>query len=155
MKHWVLWNSFVEQYAEARFKIEDLDSPKKRDIITFIINASDLDPEFLKLNMDRINSRIDEIEVPKTQNTQHTHKSKEELTWTQLATANREFTAMTQIQGLRYGYKIRTSDLLPEVWDECSPERMKVQRCYFLYHGGQWTCKLFSESCPSSGPPTK
>ena len=149
MKHWVLWNSFVEQYAEARFRIEDLDSPRKKDIITYLIKASELQKKVPTLKVEEITSHIDKVEVPTTQNSQHTRKSKVELTWAQLANANREFTALAQIQGIRYGYEVSPADLLPEVWDECDPKRMKVQRCYFLYHGGQWTCKLFSEACPA------
>ena len=147
MKHWTLWNSFVEQYAEARFRIEDVDR-HKREILLRLLNASRMEEAVEELDMGQLASQIPKLTVSEAVNSHHTHKSKQPLTWEKLASLNRNFTAMTQIQAIRYKYPIPANELLPEVWDDCDRTVMKVQRCFFRYVGSQWACQLYSDRCP-------
>ena len=147
MKHWTLWNSMVEQYAEARFRIEDLDR-YKQEILVGLVNASRLKEVMEETDLVNLMEAIPQVNVSQSVNSHHTHKSKRPLTWAKLASLNRNFTAMTQIQAMRYKYNVPIDQLLPEVWDDCDPTVFKVQRCFFLYVGSQWACQLYSDRCP-------
>ena len=150
MQHWTLWNSFVEQYAVFRFRLEQLNSAEKHGVIQRILHLSKLDKLDVKgVNMTQVEASIDTVKVSAKKNSKHTKKAAEPLTWKKLAEINLEFTAMTQIQAMRYGYDIPKEDLLPFVWDECDPKILKVQRCYIEYYEGRWSCKLFSDACSS------
>ena len=149
LQHWTLWNSFVEQTAAFRFRLEDVDSPAKHGILTKIAKLGKLDetPHFNASLFDRL---IDNVTVSAQRNSGHTRKGKRRLTWDKLAkVCSSRRTAMAQIQAIRYGYAVAPENLVPDVWDECDSTRktLKVQRCFFKANSMKWTCRLFSDKC--------
>lgn len=152
MQHWTLWNSFVEQHAEFRFRIEQLNSPEKHDILATLLRLSGLSKLKLKgVNFTAVEASIDKVKVSTRKNSKHTKKSEERLSWKKLADINPEFTAMTQIQAMRYGYEVPKEELVSFVWDRCDPKSFKVQRCFIEYYEGRWGCALYSDKCEKDG----
>lgn len=152
LQHWVYWHSFIEQHAEFRFRLEDLDGQSRVMIIREIldrVNVKNLQTPVM--NVSALYDKINYVRVIANKNSAHTHKAKRRLKWKDLSTLDREMTAMAQIQALRYGYKVKDQELLPEVWDECNKKKLKVQKCFIEYYGGRWNCNLYSEACLKRG----
>ena len=149
LQHWIYWNSFIERHAEFRFQLEELGNREaKHRILKEIVTRAGLDKmELDGFDMSMVDERIDQANVDPHKNSGHTIKPEKPLNWRQLARLSPYFTAMAQIQAIRYGYEIPPKDLVPAVWDERDKSVLKVQRCFFLYYGGGWKCALYSEAC--------
>ena len=149
LQHWIYWNSFIERHAEFRFQLEELTNREaKHRIFNEIITRSGLNKMKIEgFDMNRVDKLIDQAHVDPHKNSDHTIKPEKPLNWKQLSRLSPYYTAMAQIQAIRYGYKVPANELVADVWDECDKSVMKVQRCFFLYYGGGWKCALYSEAC--------
>ena len=148
LQHWIYWHSFIEQHAEFSFRLEDLDGKPRVMIIREMLNRVKLkNLNTPLLNATALYKKIENVRVIANKNSAHTHKAKRRLKWRDLSALDRDVTAMAQVQALRYGYEVSDEELLPEVWDDCDKNRLKMQKCFIEYFGGRWKCNLYSEAC--------
>lgn len=147
LRHWVLWNSFIETYAEDRFRSEDVDAHLLHDL------HSRAFPNRTAPSIDSIDETL--TALTGGSNSGHTKKPKYEFTWDMLYDIDPEFTTLAQLMAVRYGY-----DLAPEVAVRY-PLQGKKQHCGFVTMGAKncegqpygclpiggetkWTCSLVS-----------
>jgi len=105
LKFYVLQNSFIEEYAVSSFRVEALkDDPQV---------IMDICSRHHGNNCTR--ARVSEVmnDLGTSVNSEHTMKTPD-VTWSRLASIDRNFTAMAQALAQRHGYVIPREDLLPE-----------------------------------------
>lgn len=132
MKHYVLLTSFVDQYAEKTFKLEELSNPKF-DLI------GDLCRELGSSATSTVDCSNAELGKAVTGAQKSIAKdSHEHEAWIKLTEIDRAFAGMAQIVALRHNYKVSQYQLLPEAgWGfDCGFDPNGLWSCA-LTPGGQ------------------
>eukprot|EP00586_Coscinodiscus_wailesii_P005800 CAMPEP_0172481798 /NCGR_PEP_ID=MMETSP1066-20121228/7902_1 /TAXON_ID=671091 /ORGANISM="Coscinodiscus wailesii, Strain CCMP2513" /LENGTH=378 /DNA_ID=CAMNT_0013244411 /DNA_START=30 /DNA_END=1166 /DNA_ORIENTATION=- len=133
LQYWVLWNSFIESFAEWRIRSES--------ITGFTIHAlyqrastnphndlSHVKPFGPIKSVEEIDSFLSSLGTDV--NHGHTKHSKKPLTWDTLMSLDYNYTIMAQIMAQRYGYQtnIAVRDSIPE--QVCGFSNEGVWNCY-------------------------
>eukprot|EP00510_Aplanochytrium_minuta_P007559 CAMPEP_0184031180 /NCGR_PEP_ID=MMETSP0955-20130417/2054_1 /TAXON_ID=627963 /ORGANISM="Aplanochytrium sp, Strain PBS07" /LENGTH=338 /DNA_ID=CAMNT_0026316849 /DNA_START=309 /DNA_END=1325 /DNA_ORIENTATION=+ len=141
MRHWVLYNSFIEQYAEWRFRLEQLNEDRE-----YIIDQIFSRAEFTKPNEEKTQT----AKVSTHKNGGHTKKPKNlDLTWDMLYGLDSEYAEMCQAMALSYGYDMDDTEILPNVQVKCDNGEVLTSSvdCYFN-QDQKWKCVLSRPECP-------
>lgn len=143
LQHWVLWNSFLESFAEWRFRVEDLNGttiheiyrlaaldPLEHENISTAAAAIQVKP----LGPIKAAKELDSILASSTgkKNSARTRKQPQSLTWEKLMNLDRNYTLMAQMMAQRYGYTVSITDSV----------RNLEQVCGFGNKTGLWDCRL-------------
>jgi hypothetical protein len=105
LRHYVLWNSFVEATARFHLPLEDVDVFSLRSLLAFgglTLHATDA---VVNETLAAFKNKSELI------NSAHTRKEPVPLSWRRLAAIDAEFTTLAQLTALRHGYSIDRSDL--------------------------------------------
>ena len=154
LRHWVLWNSFVESYAQVRFRTEDWNGL----LFQQIYNQTSVDPPSLpprttepfisSVLQESSPEQLDEIIAASKTTTHsnhgHTKHPPEQITWERLNDLDHDFTIMAQLMARRYGYEnVPLSSLLPE--DEEQQQDIRYQTVCGFDKNDLWDCHLLKQ----------
>merc|ERR1712232_357396 len=103
LRHWVLWNSFIDKIASWTFQLEKVTG----HVFAEILQRSRIKTHLTASSFDKAIRH-----AGKHANTNHTLKPKESLTWAQLAKLDTPFTIMAQIMCKSYGYSIPAAEIV-------------------------------------------
>lgn len=141
LRHWVLWNSFIESLVGAggRYRTEDINGTIVQELYNL---AASQDPpgEDPLFPMDMSVPEIDALLQSKkfmanSSNSDHTAKPSWRLTWDMLAQLDEEYTVMAQLMALRYGYAVEEKYFYENHLDD------RQQKCGFNEQQ-KWACSL-------------
>lgn len=146
LRHWVLFNSFIERYAAYTFRVEDLDhnSTNQFRVIRDIYKYGGLAKRMpAALKIEQASTMISQ-----TLHHKHTKKPKGlKISWKYLFQLDPKFTTMAQILTLRYGYEINPEDLAHDVIVDCGDILyLRKLHCEFSVEE-RWRCKLLEPVC--------
>eukprot|EP00511_Aplanochytrium_stocchinoi_P000328 CAMPEP_0204823440 /NCGR_PEP_ID=MMETSP1346-20131115/1498_1 /ASSEMBLY_ACC=CAM_ASM_000771 /TAXON_ID=215587 /ORGANISM="Aplanochytrium stocchinoi, Strain GSBS06" /LENGTH=377 /DNA_ID=CAMNT_0051950077 /DNA_START=383 /DNA_END=1516 /DNA_ORIENTATION=+ len=141
MRHWVLYNSFIEEYAEWRFRLEQLN--EERDYI--------IEQIFTRADWETPHTNTTEnAKVSTHKNGGHTKKPKGlALTWDMLFKLDPKYTELCQAMALKYGYEMDEEEILPNVRQTCPDGSVLTSGvdCWFRKKDGKWECMLSKPLC--------
>ena len=135
LKHYVLWNSFVEASARFHVPLERLDGPWLRALLTFgglpIRHTDDeMQRAIVALKAKHVNSG-------------HTKKMADGISWEALRKADAQFAVLAQLLALRHGYELRDEELIFSRNASSMPQQHcgfeRIQNSNAL---GRWDCWL-------------
>lgn len=134
LRNYVGTVSFVEQYADYAFRVEDMHDV---DVLQGICKHSKADD----CSASRMEAVAANLTSDNATNAQFSHKL-HGVTWAWLGDVSPEYTAMAQIIALRYGYHIPSDELL-------AGARSNVMSCNWDGKAGKhWACRLSPKGSP-------
>lgn len=144
LRHWVLWNTFLDFVTENFLRLEDVASGGAQS--ARIVQAFFVLPEFRDKfpNEDKIHRALNF--VVDSRNSAHTKKLEEfNLSWNYLSKLDRKFAIMAQILALNYGYDIFSKDLLPDALENTSEsgEEFSLKKIDCSFNRRElWSCNI-------------
>lgn len=144
LRHWVLFNSFIESYVSYTFRIEDMTSDKQVEVVKDLFRYGGFSNKIP-------NKKSIENEVGKLSSQTHRSHTKKvkgmTLSWHSLYQLDKNYATLAQIMAIRYGYFVAAEELLPDVIIDCEGTYLLRQtNCYFL-ENQKWHCDLLDPVC--------
>lgn len=144
LRHWVLWNLFVEAHTSLRIRsdylLEDwIYGGKCAKAFNFNDTRCKPTPKIL--------AKVKRLQ--KTINAEHTIKATDvNISWHLLSQVDPTFAVMAQRMALRYGFTVEPTDILSAALDKSLTERC------FIVPDGRWSCdlRLIHDQQSISGP---
>eukprot|EP00924_Labyrinthula_sp_SR-Ha-C_P010828 augustus_masked-scaffold_35-processed-gene-2.62-mRNA-1 protein AED:1.00 eAED:1.00 QI:0/-1/0/0/-1/1/1/0/384 len=139
LRHWVLWNTFLDRVAIGRFRIEDLgDLNSAKQIVEEMEAKTGLRETLGKLDDERIERAWNKISKKSDENSKHTFKPGDfQLSWKYLFKLDPEFALMGQSLSVNYGYELSQDDILEgldEVEMNCKVFKTEKWGCILKKH---------------------
>ena len=135
LKHYVLWNSFVEASSRFHLPLEHINAAWLRALLAF----GGLPVQFSVTEMDGMIESLKQAHV----NSNHTRKGPA-LSWKVIRDVDSDFAVLAQLLALRHGYEIHADDLL----FSSNASSVPMQHCglkrtqNFSDVFGRWNCWL-------------
>ena len=135
LKHYVLWNSFIEASSRFHLPLEQINAAWLRALLAF----SGLPVQLSDTKMD---SKIESMKQAHV-NSKHTHKGPA-LSWKVMRGVDSEFAVLAQLLALRHGYEIHADYLLFSSNASSVPQQhcglKRTQNFSDVF--GRWNCWL-------------